>query len=263
MNGLICIYSGSGNTRLACEYIARHVQSIQFDLFDVARDGEPDFTAYGLVGFATFTDFLGPPMRMKTFLADLPAQHGMPAFLFNTFGSIGGKTQRSLARWAGERGFRIVASHGLHTPENYPPMIVRGATFADAPSKKELAAFDGFVAELDALGAPLAAGEPIEPHRPRIGPLGWLPAFPRTLSRRLMGAKSVDAALCTECGVCASGCPYGAIELDPKPVFDQTRCYGCWACYNHCPTQAIRTKKHRAVGQYAQPSAVLQEKLSR
>ncbi len=261
MRGLFCYYSGTGNTRLACECIARTSTDIDFDLFDVLRDGEPVLDAYDLVGFATFTDFFGPPMRMKTFIQSLPMQRGRPAFLFNTYGSIGGKTLGLLDRWVREKGFLTVASHGLHTPENYPPMIARGMSFAGAPSEKELAAFHQFVTELDAVAGALSVGEPVRRRRPRIGLFRFLPAPPRKLARRMMGTKFVDAALCTECGGCAAACPYGAIELDPKPVFDQAKCFGCWACYNRCPTMAIYTKKLRGVGHYTGPSTKLQQKL--
>ena len=76
-----------------------------------------------------------------------------------------------------------------------------------------------------------------------------------------MGEKHVDEALCTECGICEKGCPYGAIHLDPKPVFNMHKCHGCWSCYNHCPEQAIYTKKFRGVGHYPRPIDALKEKL--
>ncbi len=261
MKGLICYYSGSGNTKLACEYIARKTREIDFDLFDIVRDGEPDFDSRDIVGFATFTDFFGPPMRMKTFIRSLPMQPERPAFLFNTYGSTGGKTLEFLDRWSSGKGFRTVASHGLHAPENYPPLIARGMAFADAPSEKELAAFRRFVAELDAIAGGLSTGKSIRHQRPQIGLFRFLPAPPRKLARRMMGEKSVDIELCTECAVCRSVCPYGAIDLNPKPLFDRTKCCGCWACYNHCPTKAIYTKKIRGVGHYPKPNAALTEKL--
>jgi NAD-dependent dihydropyrimidine dehydrogenase PreA subunit len=49
--------------------------------------------------------------------------------------------------------------------------------------------------------------------------------------------------------------------LDPKPVFDEPRCYGCWACYNRCPKRAIYTKKLRGRGHYPGPSDELRRKL--
>jgi heterodisulfide reductase subunit A-like polyferredoxin len=76
-----------------------------------------------------------------------------------------------------------------------------------------------------------------------------------------MGLKYVDAELCKECHTCEKLCPYKAIKLNPKPVFDMTRCYGCWSCYNHCPNKAIYTRKYRGAGQYPKPIEQLKNKL--
>ena len=76
-----------------------------------------------------------------------------------------------------------------------------------------------------------------------------------------MGEKFVDKSLCSECGICEKVCPYGAVELNPTPVFDQNKCYGCWSCYNHCPEKAIYTKKLRGVGHYSEPNEQLRKKL--
>jgi len=260
MSGLICYYSGSGNTKLACEAIAARTNAIDFELFDIVCNGMPEPDEYHLVGFAAWADFLDPPQRMRAFLESLPRQSHVPAFVFNTFGSFSGKTLATLDRWVRARGFHVVAGHSLHTPENYPPMINRGLGFKDSPNKKELAAFEAFIAQLDGLAKSLAAGE-TAPVR-QIGLSRFMPAFSRTHSRKSMGEKFVDENACTECGVCRDRCPYGTIELSPKPIFNQAKCYGCWACYHHCPTQAIFTKKIKEVAQYAHPNDLLRKKLS-
>ncbi len=261
MRGLICYYSGTGNTKLACEVIASKTASIEFELFNIVHDGLPNCADYDLIGFATWADYFNPPKRMKTFLASLPEQDRTPAFVFNTFGSVPGRTLPSLDRWARSRGFHVIAGHSLHTPENYPPLIKHGMTSKNSPSARELARFSNFILHLDVLAQWLADGKPV-PSRP-LGLLLLLPALPRTLSRTFMGKKTVDTNACTECGICRDHCPYGAIALNPLPVFDQTKCYGCWACYNHCPTQAIYTRNVRDVPQYAHPKDELQRKLAR
>jgi heterodisulfide reductase subunit A-like polyferredoxin len=77
-----------------------------------------------------------------------------------------------------------------------------------------------------------------------------------------MGIKYVDAELCKECHTCEKLCPYRAIKLDPKPVFDMGKCYGCWSCFNHCPNKAIYTKKFRGRGHYPKPIDSLKQKLA-
>jgi len=259
VKGLICYYSGSGNTKLACEAIAAGMKSIDFKLFDVVHNDIPDCAVYDLIGFAAWANYFNPPQLMKTFLESIPRQTNKPAFVFNTFGGFSGRTLATLDGWARARGFLVIAGHSLHTPENYPPMIKRGQDFKNSPNPKELAAFKAFIAQLDELTTSLTAGTPV-PAR-HAGFTRLMPAFARTHSRKKMGSKFVDAEACTECGICRDVCPYIAIILNPKPVFDQNKCYGCWACYNHCPTQAIATKKIRGVVQYSRPTTLAREKL--
>ena len=106
------------------------------------------------------------------------------------------------------------------------------------------------------------AGQGVENQRVRIGLLNSiLPSFPRTKARKDMGEKYVDASLCTECGTCEKQCPYEAIRLEPKPVFELDQCYGCWRCYNRCPEQAIYTDKFRGGPFYPRPNDRLRETL--
>ena len=262
VKGAICYYSGSGNTALACRYLAAKMELIEFDLVDITEAEAVDTGAYDVIGFAAFTDFFGPSQVFLDFVDRLPHQDGKLAFILSTHGFISGKTLRAMESAVTSRGFRVVAGHALHTPESYPPMIVRGRGNEQAPNPKEQSAFDAFISELrrrllNSQPALSGAGT-----RVRIGFLNSLmPSRPRTSARKDMGGKFVDEELCTECGICEKGCPYGAIRLDPRPVFDMDKCYGCWSCYNHCPEKAIYTKKFRGVGHYPRPIDLLKEKL--
>jgi ferredoxin len=262
MRGVICYYSGTGNTRLACEYVARHVQAVTFDLLDITGQATVDLAPYEVVGFACFADFWGPSQLMGEFIARLPRVSDKLAFALTTHGGLGGPTLRLLRRLVQGKGFRVVGGHALHTPENYPPMIARGATYADAPSPRELAAFSRFVAALEQHLAARQRGDKPLRVGSGVGLLELLlPAFPRSKARKDMGRKYVDEALCTECGLCREGCPYGAITLDPKPIFNQDKCWGCWRCYSRCPQQAIYTAKLRGKAQRPHPLEALREKL--
>ncbi len=48
---------------------------------------------------------------------------------------------------------------------------------------------------------------------------------------------------CTRCGICASACPVGAIEMDGYPRFDYDTCITCWCCSESCPFDAIEVQK--------------------
>ena len=264
MRGIICYYSSTGNTRLACRYIEHQIPGVDFDLWDITKRDDIAFEAYDIAGFATFTDFLGPPRVFQTFLRCLPRRDGQFAFVFNTFGSLSGRTLKVLEKRVSAKGFRVIAGHSLHTPESYPPMIARGKGHETSPTGKELVAFDEFVADLGMLLREIGEGASIPRRRIQVGALNSVaPVLPRTTARNDMGNKHVDEGLCTECGVCAKGCPYGAIRLAPKPEFDDGKCYGCWRCYNRCPVRAIYTRKLRGTSHYPNPIEPLRRKLSR
>jgi ferredoxin/flavodoxin len=256
MKMLICYYSNSGNTKLACQYIARNIDTAEVSLFDIKKDEIPNLGDYGIVGFATFTDFLGPSLLVQTFLEKLPEQKNKPAFVFNTYGFVSGKTMKILDAWVTAKGFSVIAGHSLHTPESYPPMVAKGRGHETSPNRREMNGLNSFITGLNGLiGSRLDEGREIDREKIKFGFLGSvLPAYSRTKARDDMGEKSVDEALCDECGICEKGCPYKAIKLYPKPVFDMDRCYGCWFCFNHCPNKAIYTKKFRGVGHYPRPN---------
>ncbi len=181
--------------------------------------------------------------------------------MFNTYGAFSGKTLAVLDKWVSEKGFKVVAGHSLHTPENFPPMIAKGRDYENSPNENELSEFNRFIADFDVL-----VGLHKEKDMPKIKPkTGFisklLPMFSRTKARNDMGEKFVDETRCTECGICKKFCPYDAIILNLKPVFDMTKCYGCWSCYNHCPTKAIFTRKFCDIGHYPKPIKQLKEKL--
>jgi len=51
-----------------------------------------------------------------------------------------------------------------------------------------------------------------------------------------------DEEKCTQCGVCVSICPVGALFLDKKTwkiIFDENRCVVCGLCIDACPTTAL------------------------
>lgn len=47
---------------------------------------------------------------------------------------------------------------------------------------------------------------------------------------------------CLQCGVCAQGCPVGAIDLENSALIDQEKCVLCCACIKSCPENARTVK---------------------
>jgi len=262
MKGIICYYSGSGNTKLAVKYIKGKISNLDFELCNIVRDELPDLNKYNVVGFATFTDFWGAPQYMHSFFNRVSPQHNNYAFVFNTYGFLSGKTLPLLAKLAKSKNFKILCGHSLHTPESYPPMRSQNKTFDNSPNRRELKKFDEFITQLDKMLATIQAGNKPRTRRIKIGlPSVLFPALSRTRAKMDFGEQQVDIDLCKECGTCKKLCPYEAIELAPNPVFDHSKCGGCWSCYNHCPEKAIYTYRFKGEWQYPKPSEELVNKL--
>ena len=262
MKGIICYYSGSGNTKLAVKYIKGKISNVDFELCNIVRDEVPDLSKYDVVGFATFTDFGDAPQYMYSFFDRVSPQHNNYAFVFHTYGFLSGKTLPSLAKLAKSKNFKILCGHSLHTPESYPPMRSRNKTFDNSPNQRELRKFDEFIMQLDKMLATIQAGNKPGTKKIRISlPSVFFPAFSRTRAKMDFGEQQVDIDLCKECGTCKKLCPYEAIELAPNPVFDHSKCGGCWSCYNHCPEKAIYTYRFKGEWQYPKPSEELVNKL--
>ncbi len=43
---------------------------------------------------------------------------------------------------------------------------------------------------------------------------------------------------CTQCGICAEGCPVGAIDSENSDLIDTEKCITCCACIKNCPQNA-------------------------
>jgi NAD-dependent dihydropyrimidine dehydrogenase PreA subunit len=90
----------------------------------------------------------------------------------------------------------------------------------------------------------LAAGQEVKRPAYRIYPTPSLPMALFAIHGGLrlgLGKRTVDMDLCDLCGRCATACPAGAINVARSgPVFART-CIGCWACFNVCPKEAVRS----------------------
>jgi ferredoxin len=259
MKGIIFYYSNTGNTKLACEYVCRHLPAVDFTLRSIVNASVSDLSPYEIVGFATWADFLSASPLFLRFIKSLPRQNGKNAFLICTYGMFYGRTLKRMYDAVIKRGFSVIAASALHTPENIAAMICSGKANVQAPDEKELASFKKFIeAVKNGTIDKKKNGKYVLPFSEN-----FLPALPRFIGKLDMGKKMVDTARCTHCGFCVTVCPVNAISLHNSPLFDETKCNACWACFNRCPQKAIYTKKFRDRGHYPGPLPELIEKLSK
>ena len=208
MNGVICYYSATGNTKLVVDHLVKKL-GVEFELCNIAKDTVTDFSRYGVVGFASPVDWLAEPQLMRTFMADMSSVNDKPAFLIATYGGLLGRILAYMRKAAKKKGFRVVAAHALRMPDNYPPILSTGRyDITKVPNKRDLERFNKFVSMLKVLLEDISVGKDVKDACLRPNLLGAIAGhFGRDKSKRAQGPKSVDQTLCTKCRICEKGCP--------------------------------------------------------
>jgi NAD-dependent dihydropyrimidine dehydrogenase PreA subunit/flavodoxin len=261
MKAILFFHSNSGQTRRVCDYLCRQLPGIEWTLADMRQPVPADLGGYALAGFATWTYYMGIPPLVLDFIQSLPVQGHTPAFVLTTFGMMAGQGLKCLEQAVRTRGFIPVDGFSLHTPENYPPFVLKGQSW-DSPNAPEPAAIQDFGTFINRLknrvGNPGMQTTPI-----RIG--FWnslMRPSPLKKVQKDMGPLKVDRTLCDGCGICQPACAYGAVKMDGiSPVFNPSACQACWNCFNQCPKKAISTVKVGAGGQFAGLSTEFMQKL--
>ncbi|MGE5498752.1 MAG: ferredoxin, partial [Syntrophothermus sp.] len=114
-----------------------------------------------------------------------------------------------------------------------------------------------------------SSGTPVAEFRPDLEDLTHAELFGRNIKEKLQMVSSVDqipdldvpgsypyggvtelwsvdfiavGIECKQCGICARGCPTGAIDSENAYIIDKVKCITCCACIKNCPQKA-RTMK--------------------
>ncbi len=251
MKAILFFHSNSGHTRRMCNYICRQVPGVDWTLADMRQPGPVDLDGYALAGFATWTYYMGVPPLVLDFIQSLPKQKQTPAILITTYGMMAGRSLKCIEQAVRARGFLPVDGFSLHTPENYPPFVLKGNGWAspNAPEPAALQQFEDFLARMrNRIDNPRTAKRRI-----RIGFWNSL-MRPSSLKKiqKDMGALQLDMTLCDGCGACVAACAYNAAKMENSaPVFNASVCKACWNCFNICPKKALSTSRVDAGGQFA------------
>ena len=245
MKILILYYSGTGNTRFACDVARLVMEKAGHEVTMKTYAKVDDLDGFDLYCFAAPVYEWAPAKNVERFVVSMPRMQGKRAFIVTSSAGATGQATPLFARMLEDKGLTVLGDHNLICPDSWGGTrrwsYTHDAETPTVESVRELAAFTTSMLELS---------QAIEDSKRVVLPTYRVRRTGLFVASRLsraapsatfkMGRKKVDRDACTECGVCAKNCPSGAITLDPYPEFGK-QCIACWRCINTCPADCITT----------------------
>lgn len=137
----------------------------------------------------------------------------------------------------GERGFNVVAGAAFIGEHTFSRNIATGR-----PNAKDLDIARGFgrktMKEISQAPSRTLTVKGNYPYAAK----GFDPTQPGPLTTFINITTSES---CTQCGLCAENCPWGAIDGDDFSVINSTKCYRCFRCIKNCPVNAKEAKDEK------------------
>lgn len=257
---IVVLDSLTGNTVITAELIKRGILEqykgdITVDILNI-RSKDTNFATdtiaqAELLGFGTPTICYKPtPSVLEWLQSKLPSEciTRKSFFTFATYGTHPGICAYEMADTLLQRGCSCqhIGIHEAFTPDTYMWFLPRKGEPQmkwSVSSMRSCKAFGAHIIDLYCSQKPVAS-----PFRPSFL-ARVLAALPPAAVKAMLGDVTVDPSLCVGCGVCARGCPAGALRMEKRqgdcsgkgeiPVWDSEKCISCVHCVQNCGKGAL------------------------
>lgn len=253
-NLLLIYYSGTGNSKRVCEWMAEkasergiRTHTVSYDKFDSSE--LQNFEGKTLIGFFSATHGFNMPHSMLNFLLHFRWLKGSDIFIGNTRAGmklwklfllgLSGVALYLPALFMILKGYKLRSMYSVDLPSNWislhpglrkkvvDSIVDRCRRLSFAYIEKVLDGRRPFLKAfillpLDALIAPVALGYYF-------------------IGRFLIAKSFIANDACNSCGLCAKQCPTQSILFIKDKPFWKFSCESCMHCMNYCPHRAIET----------------------
>ena len=269
MKSSVYYFSATGNSL----YVAKELSAaVGADLIPVASAHNSGGTAVfaGSIGIVFPVYYNRIPVIIEEFLMKAAFSSEQYIYFLCTYGGAPGDSLKQVSSILSGRGIGLSAAFGVHMPQNAFSKPWEDAGRISSKAVKKIARIAVRISNrkkgmlpsdriLTAVFRPM--GKIVDaPTKKALAGISGLPADTDLKMLIYNADKGYSVSdICSGCGICARVCPVDNIEMVNERPSWLNHCENCTACYNWCPSGAVRSEIVHRGFHYRHPEISLGE----
>lgn len=243
MKGVLCYFSGTGNTKWVADKFKYYfnMKNIELDLINIEEKQDIDINKYNflIIGTPIYAEL--HPKIVDTFLNDLPQGNRIKTILYSTQGAQKASAVQVMESKIKNKDYNVISKLMFKMTNNFYFSVGKKSSEKEIEEillnceRKIKNIVDNFVEKK-------YIQESVNGFRVILSKIvsryfnNYLP----NLSRNLSTSKD-----CTKCGRCLRNCPQNNITFENGYVVFHSKCMMCLRCVYICPTNEIKYKNKK------------------
>ncbi|HEY5560882.1 MAG TPA: EFR1 family ferrodoxin [Clostridiaceae bacterium] len=238
MKGVICYFSGTGNTKWVGNEFYKHFQyyGVEMEIFNIESNNHLHLKGkdFIIIGSPTYMDL--PPEIVLNFIKALPNVDKLKTMIYTTGRSRVSSTGETIKRELIAKGYDVISQTTIPMADNFyfkrkkvPSDKFIEELMVRAKDKIKLITEDFLVEKNNVERTTL-----LRIYLGRIRKSIYTSILP-SMSHKITSVKD-----CIKCGNCLRNCPKGNITFEKGHAVFHSNCIMCLRCIYICPINGIR-----------------------